>query len=95
MSISVRATDLHGVSTVKLWYAANGEGWTETPMTLSAGRYQGLVPPHPPGTAVRFYVEGQDNEGAITFFPATSAEGGAFFEVEARLRARFAPRKLL
>ena len=82
VSISVRATDLHGVSTVKLWYAANGEGWTETPMTLSAGRYQGLVPPHPPGTAVRFYVEGQDNEGAITFFPATGAEGGAFFEIE-------------
>ncbi|MDC0935947.1 lamin tail domain-containing protein [Pirellulales bacterium] len=83
VTVSVAAEDPDGVNTMTLWWSVDGGPQSSTSMTLdSEGRYQGVIPGQSAGTVVQFFVEGEDNLGATSTFPAGGADSRALFEVE-------------
>ncbi len=83
VTVSVAAEDPDGVNTMTLWWSVDGGPHSSTSMTLdSEGRYQGVLPGQSAGTVVQFFVEGEDNLGATSTFPAGGTDSRALFEVE-------------
>jgi len=84
VSISVRANDPNGVASLTLWFAVDGTmTWTAVPMTKGAGDiYSATIPGHANGTVVQFYVEGRDEKGALSWYPAAGADSRALFLVD-------------
>ena len=81
VQISVAAEDPDGVANLTLWYSANEGAWRQTNTTLSNGRYTGTIPGFGNETVVQFYVEGTDNSGASSTFPAAGRDSRALYKV--------------
>lgn len=82
ITVSVDASDPHGVSTINLMYAVNGGEFTSTPMTLADGQYVGSIPGQASASLVQFYVEAQDSNGAVAMMPAAGPQSRALIRVQ-------------
>jgi Lamin Tail Domain/CotH kinase protein len=81
--VSVRAEDPDGVASMTLYWSVDGGAWSTTPMILGAdGRYTGNIPGKAAGTVVQFYVQGQDNLGAVSTYPGKGANSRALYQVD-------------
>ena len=88
VSISTRAQDPDGVSSMTLWSAVNGGSWTNSVMTLAPdGSFSATLPGRIGGTVVRFYIEGTDSLGATSTFPASARFSRALYKVDDDLAA--------
>ncbi len=83
VTVSVRAEDYQGVSSLSLLYKVDAGAFQRVPMTLgSDGIYRGTIPAQAEKALVQFYVEGQDTQGATSMFPAAGPESRALYRVE-------------
>jgi hypothetical protein len=82
VTITVAANDPDGIASMTLYYSIEGGTFQTAAMTLGAdGLYSGTIPQLPIGTAVQFYVQGQDALGATSTFPADGPNSRAMYEV--------------
>ena len=82
VSVFVKPSDPDGVSNVALWWSANGGAWNQTSMVAQAsGEWSGNIPGANAGILVQFYVEGMDNVGMKSTFPAGGMNSRALFKV--------------
>jgi autotransporter-associated beta strand protein len=83
VTISVTAADPDGIASLVLWYSVNGGAWSGAAMTtIGTGRYQGTIPGQDATAVVQFYVNGADNRGAHTFYPAAGPKSRAMYKVD-------------
>ena len=83
VTVSVSASDTDGVSVMTNWYSVNGGTWKSTEMTLSSGNnYIATIPGQSFPSIVHFYVEGYDNLGARSTFPADGKNARALYEID-------------
>jgi len=83
VTVSVSAGDTDGVSAMTNWYSVNGGSWTSTEMTLSGdNNYVTAIPGQSFPSIVHFYVEGYDNFGARSTFPADGKKARALYEID-------------
>jgi hypothetical protein len=81
VQISVRAQDPDGVKRCRLWWGVNGTNWTVAEMLANNGIYTATLPAQPAATVVQFYIEGEDNRGAISFYPPDGPASRALYKV--------------
>ncbi|MDB4506600.1 lamin tail domain-containing protein [Akkermansiaceae bacterium] len=82
-TVSLNAFDVDGIDQLTLFYSRNGGALQSVGMSLSAdGRYQGVIPGQIASSIMGFYVQGQDDSGGVSVFPAQGASGGAFYKVQ-------------
>lgn len=81
VTVSVRAQDPHGVSAGAVWWSVNGGAWSSATMSLTNGAYAGTIPGLGANSLVQFYVRAVDGLGAVSTFPATGPNSGAFYRV--------------
>ena len=81
VSVVVSADDPDGVAMMTLWYSVRERTWASVPMERENGRYVGTIPGQAAGQAVQFYVEGQDDLGAKSYYPAAGEKSRAMYEV--------------
>jgi hypothetical protein len=81
VQISIHAEDPDGVKRCRLWSAANGSNWSAVDMTASGDHYSASLPPRAAATVVQFYIEAEDNRGAISFYPAAGVASCALYKV--------------
>ena len=90
VTVSVQATDPHGLNTMTLWWRPDGGSWNSLLMTLDDAtptRFNAVVPGRPADSVVQFFVEGTDGLGARSFFPADGTNSRALFKVDDGLAA--------
>jgi len=82
VTISVRADDPDGISSMSMFYSVNGSSFFELPMMLETdGGYSATIPPFDSGRVVQFYVAGKDSLDGISMFPAEGADSRALYRV--------------
>ena len=82
VTVSVLAADPDGVTTVKTWYAVDGGAWQQVGMTRQGEGYAGTIPAQASASIVQFYVEGTDDLGAVSTFPARGEYSRALYKVD-------------
>ena len=83
VTVSVRPSDLDGISALTLYWSTDSARWSSSPMTGPVdGRYAGAIPGFPAATVVQFYVQAADGLGAESFFPAAGPAARALFKVQ-------------
>ena len=83
VTVTVQSADRDGISSMTLWFSADGGPWNTVEMNESKpGHYFGKIPPHPDGTLVQLYVEGMDASGVTSHFPAGGPESRALYRVD-------------
>jgi len=83
VTVSVFADDNDGVSGLTNWYSVNGGAWVATAMTLSGdNKYSVTIPGQSFSSIIHFYVEGYDNFGASSTFPAGGKNARALYEID-------------
>ncbi len=99
VTFSVVAVDPHGVADVTLWTSVEGAAFAPTAMAATdGGRFEATLPGWPAGARVQFYVEGVDDLGAASTFPAAGPASRALLQVEdgrAAAAGRLRPVRLL
>lgn len=81
VTVSVRADDPDGVKRSTLWWAVNGSNWVSSAMTAVGSAYSAVIPGRPAGTVVQFYIEAEDERGAVSFYPAAGRGSRALYKV--------------
>ncbi len=84
ITVSVRAEDPSGVSTMMLFYRVDREDWLAQAMVVSDGRYVGEIPGQSNDAVIQFYVEGTDGDGGTSVYPARGPDSGAFVRVDSQ-----------
>jgi subtilisin family serine protease len=74
-TVSATISDYSTVASAKLVYRTNGGGWSELPMTLSAGLYSASIPGMPQGTQIDYYVWAADGGGRASTDPVNAPTG--------------------
>lgn len=83
ITVSVVAEDSDGVAAMLLWYSVNGGGWSSAAMTPGDnGLYMAAIPGQSAGAIVQFYVEGEDQLGATSTYPAAGPDSRALIKVD-------------
>jgi len=83
VTISVRAEDPDGVDSLVLKWRRDGASWSTAPMTVDAeGFYKATIPAHPSRSIIQFYVQGTDDLGATSTFPAAGINSRALYQVD-------------
>ena len=82
VTVSIQADDPDGIHSVTLWWSVDGAPFTSVPMLEDAGLYRVILPGQQAGTVVQFYVEGQDDHSATSYFPAAGPDSRALFQVQ-------------
>ncbi len=83
VTVDVKAEDPDTISWLKLWHGVDGTSWSSLSMThLGQGLYRATVPARSDGTVVQFYVEGQDTQSAVSYYPAEGAGSRALYQVD-------------
>ena len=81
--VGIDANDSDGIQGLVLFYSINDGALSSTSMSLDPqGRFIGTIPGQSAGATIRFHVRGIDAMSAQSFFPASGAEGGAFYQVQ-------------
>jgi hypothetical protein len=81
VQVSLQAEDPDGVKHVRLWSGVDGTNWIGTDMTASGSTYSANLSARAAGTVVQFYVEAEDNLGALSFYPADGPASRAVYKV--------------
>lgn len=82
VTISVTAEDPDGITIMQLRYRVNEGAWnTVSMLALSGSLFAGTIPGQSSGSIVQFYVEGTDNLGASSTFPAEGVDSRALYAV--------------
>jgi len=69
VTVTAVAYDLSQVVTVSLWYD-HGSGWQSSPFAPAGDdNWEIVIPPHPVGTVVFYYVEAVDDSSDATLYP--------------------------
>lgn len=84
VTVSIVATDPDRVGEMTLWFSVDGGAWFSLPMTANAGRFQAQIPGQPSESIVQFYIQGRDNAGAESTFPAQGPDSRALVKVGER-----------
>jgi len=94
VTVSVQANDPDNVTTMTLWWRADGSSWASVPMSLNSqpsalnySSYSASIPGKTAGTVVQFYVEGTDGFGTKSVFPASGTNSRALFKFDDGLAA--------
>ena len=76
VTVSVKATDMNGVKTVKLYYKVDQGAFTSLQMTpaTTAGFYNGQIPAQGAGKTVSYYIEAENESGQKSFAPSGAPE---------------------
>ena len=82
VTITVRATASSGIKNCVLWWARNGTGWTQAPMTANGDTYTGTVPAQAASSFVQFYIEAEDQAGVISAYPSAGRSSRALYRVK-------------
>jgi hypothetical protein len=83
VTISIKADDSDGVSSMILWYSVAGGSWNGLSMTdIGDGIYTSLVLAKSNSTIVQFYVEGRDSFNKQSFYPAGGQDSRALYKVD-------------
>jgi len=87
IEVSVVAEDPDDVASMRVWYSVNGGGWTSRTMNhLGSGRFTRQIPSQSSGRVIQFYVEGTDENGATSTYPARGRESRALIKVDDGIR---------
>lgn len=82
-TVKVKVSDPDGIDTLTLFYSVNGSAFASSPMTdLQNGQWSGIVAGQSASSKVQFYLEAQDNNGAISYFPAEGPDSHAIIPIE-------------
>ena len=82
-TVSVRAVDPDGVDALTVWYSVEGGAWQSRSMSHQGdGLYEGTIPGQSSARTVQFYVEGDDDLGATSTYPAGGRDSRALYRVE-------------
>ena len=88
VTLSVKAADPDGVSSMTARYSVNEGAWTSIGMTDQGnGLYTASIPGQSASSIVQFYIDGQDTLGAVSTYPPTGVDSRALFKVEDGLAA--------
>ncbi len=83
VTVSVDATDPDGIRGLTLHYLVDGGDSGSVAMSGDAsGRYSAQIPGYDEGAIVQFYVDGLDDRGATSAFPAAGPDSRALYFVE-------------
>lgn len=77
VTVSAEIADPNGIASATLFYSLNGGGFASTPMTLTSGQYRATIAGQIASTKAQFYIQAQDNLGAISTFPAAGTASRA------------------
>ncbi len=82
VTVTVNAADDDPITSMTLFYAINGGSFQSTAMNnLGDGRYQATIVGQSSGAIVQFYVQGVDQPGAISTYPAAGQNSRALYKV--------------
>ncbi len=81
VQVSIHAQDPDGIKRCRLWAGVNGANWTALDMQAAGDRYVATLPARAAGTVVQFYVEAEDNQGAISAYPEGGPASRALYKV--------------
>ena len=82
VTVSVKADDPDGVTSVTLYYSVNEGSFSTVAMTnVGGGRYEAAIPGQSNNNVVQFYLEGTDGLGASSTFPAEGEDSRALYKV--------------
>ncbi len=83
VTISVSAEDNDGVSDLICWYSVNGDAWISTVMDFDENKkYSATIPGQSFPSIVHFYIEGYDDFGVRSTFPAGGENARALYEID-------------
>jgi hypothetical protein len=83
VTVRVQARAPEGVAGAVLYAAVDGGRFEAWPMeTLDDRHFAAVLPGHPAGALVQFYVVAEDAAGDIAYFPAAGAESRALYRVD-------------
>ncbi len=87
VTVTVQAEDPDGIAQMQLFYAVDGIApFTSIPMTAGPlGQFHATIPAQASRKVVQFYVQGEDQQGAVTMFPAAGPESRALYQVVSSL----------
>jgi hypothetical protein len=83
--VSAEVKDPAGVdpASLLLWYRVGSGAWNSVPMqAVTNARYRAAIPGQAAASVVQFYVDGADNLGLASSFPAPGADGRALYKVQ-------------
>ena len=80
--VHIDVADPDGVAAVELVYSVAGGPWQRAAMSPQQdGGFTAAIPGQSAGRIVQFYVEGEDNRGALASFPAAGPDSRALYKV--------------
>lgn len=83
ITITARADDPDGVSSMTLRFSVNGGTFQNKAMTLNgSGLYEAGLDGMSSGTIVHFYIQGRDSLNALSEWPIGGSESRAMFKVD-------------
>ena len=83
VTVVIKADDPHDVDQMLLWYSVAGGAFQNVGMNSTGGGvYQGVIPGQSSSKVVQFYVEGTDDLGASSYFPAAGPDSRALYKVQ-------------
>lgn len=81
-NVKVEASDPDGVSSLTLFYSVNGAPFSSSPMVESgSGQWSGIVPGQSAASKVQFYLEAEDDNGAVSWLPADGPDSRAIIPI--------------
>ena len=89
VTVSLQAADPDGLNAMTLWWRPDGGSWSSIAMTPdnATPRFNALLPGRSAGSIVQFFVEGTDELGMKSFFPADGTNSRALYKVDDGLAA--------
>ncbi len=87
-TVSVEANDPDGIDSLTLHYRAGTAAWRSIPMAPQGGEtrtgklYQGVISGQYAAAVLQFYIEGKDQLGAISTYPAAGINSRALIKID-------------
>ncbi|MBT7068734.1 MAG: hypothetical protein HN919_20740, partial [Verrucomicrobia bacterium] len=83
VTVTVRAADPEGVTTMDLFYSVDEGSFTSIAMSATGnGTYQATIPGQSASTIVQFYAEATDGSSAVAMFPSRGPDSRAQYMVQ-------------
>jgi len=83
VTVSVKVTDINGISAVKLYYKIGTAAYTSVAMTNANGVYSAVIPTQTKDTEVSYYVEATNTSQLSAVLPLTAPATAASYKVGA------------
>ena len=82
VTVTVRAADPEGMSTMDLFYSVDEGPFTSIAMSATNGTYQATIPGQSAAQIVQFYAEATDGSAAVATFPSRGPDSRAQYMVQ-------------